>query len=177
VQAAQYKELAERQNRSSIHEGFVKLARQCAAMANALASAKVDQSTKLSEAEILDLLDEMMAGGKSEFSVPAAQPLQSPVLMAVPPRELSLDEILQKVQRDIAEGGRLPTDSGQLSRFGRVQPGHSGLEVVGKLQEAFAYEGALLGFRHFSVARYQGAVSRNQFLRRHRDRLAQERWV
>jgi hypothetical protein len=104
TQAARYKELAGRQNRSSIHEGLVNLARQCAAMADALASPKTDQRANLSEAEILILLNEVMVGGKSESRVPAASPLQSPLVMGIPPHELSLDEILQKVQRDIAEG-------------------------------------------------------------------------
>jgi hypothetical protein len=53
AQTARYKELAERQNRSSIHEVLVKLARQCAAMADALGSPKADQRRKLTEAEFL----------------------------------------------------------------------------------------------------------------------------
>jgi hypothetical protein len=47
VQAARYQQLAERQRRSSVYEGLVGLARQCAAMADALASPKKpDQSAK-----------------------------------------------------------------------------------------------------------------------------------
>ena len=103
AQAARYKEMAERQNRSSIHEGLVNLARQCAAMADALASPEPDKSAKLSEAEILILLDEVMSGGKSEPRMPTANPFQSPLVVGLSPHELSLDEILQKVQRDIAE--------------------------------------------------------------------------
>jgi len=103
TQSARYKELAGRQNRSWIHEGLVNLARQCAAMADALASPEADQSAKLCEADILILLDEVMAGGKSASRVLAAKPSQLPLVMSVPPHELSLDEILQKVQRDIAE--------------------------------------------------------------------------
>jgi len=57
AQTARYKELAERQNRSSIHDGLVNLARQCAAMADALGSPKADQSLKLTEAEVLILFD------------------------------------------------------------------------------------------------------------------------
>jgi hypothetical protein len=104
VQAARYTELAKCQNRSSIHEGLVKLARQCAAMADALTSPKADQSRKLTETEILTLLSEVMAGGKPELDILAGHPVQSDKLIALPYRELSLDEILQKVQRDIAEG-------------------------------------------------------------------------
>ena len=111
AQTARYKELAERQNRSSIHEVLVKLARQCAAMADALGSPKADQRRKLTEAEVLILFNEVTGGRKSETSVLAEKSetsvpgeVQSLVLTAVPPDELSLDEILQKVQRDIAEG-------------------------------------------------------------------------
>jgi len=110
AQTARYKELAERQNRSSIHEVLVKLARQCAAMADALGSPKADQRRKLTEAEVLILFN-VTGGRKSETSVLAEKSetsvpgeVQSLVLTAVPPDELSLDEILQKVQRDIAEG-------------------------------------------------------------------------
>jgi hypothetical protein len=59
AQTARYKELAERQNRSSIHDGLVNLARQCAAMADALGSPKADQSLKLTEAEVLILFNEV----------------------------------------------------------------------------------------------------------------------
>ena len=69
AQTARYKELAERQNRSSIHEVLVKLARQCAAMADALGSPKADQRRKLTEAEVLILFNEVTGGRKSETSV------------------------------------------------------------------------------------------------------------
>ena len=93
AQTVRYKELAERQNRSSIHDGLVNLARQCAAMADALGSPKADQ-IKLTEAEVLILFNDVSVSGE----------VRSHVLTAVPPHELSLDEILQKVQRDITEG-------------------------------------------------------------------------
>jgi hypothetical protein len=53
AQAARYKQLAERQHRSSVYEGLLGLARQCAAMADALAMPRADQSAKpaLSEPE------------------------------------------------------------------------------------------------------------------------------
>jgi len=105
VQAARYQQLAERQRRSSVYEGLVGLARQCTAMADALESPKKpDQSAKreISETEILLLLNRVIAENKSASTAPGERP-QS--LSAAPPlRELSLDEILQKVQRDIAEG-------------------------------------------------------------------------
>lgn len=107
VQAARYKALAERQPRSSVCEGLVGLARQCAAMADALAAPRADQSAKpeLSQAELLLLLDGVVADEKSVSTAPEGEPLQPPSVTPVP-RELSLDEILQKVQRDIAEGKR-----------------------------------------------------------------------
>jgi hypothetical protein len=107
VQAARYKALAERQHRSSVCEGLVGLARQCAAMADALAAPRADQSAKpeLSQAELLLLLDGVVADEKSVSTAPAGEPPQPPSVTPVP-RELSLDEILQKVQRDIAEGKR-----------------------------------------------------------------------
>jgi hypothetical protein len=80
-------------------------------MADALGSPKADQRRKLTEAEVLILFNEVTGGRKSETSVLAEKSetsvpgeVQSLVLTAVPPDELSLDEILQKVQRDIAEG-------------------------------------------------------------------------
>src|SRR5436305_13885561 len=106
VQAARYQQLAERQRRSSVFEGLVGLARQCAAMADALASPKkADQSAKraISETEILLLLNRVIPENKSISTAPAGERPQS--LSAAPAlRELSLDEILQKVQRDIADG-------------------------------------------------------------------------
>src|SRR5204862_8123592 len=100
VQAARYQQLAERQRRSSVHEGLVGLARQCAAMADALASPKKpDQSAKreISETEILLLLNRVIAENKSASTAPVWERPQS--LAAAPAlRELSLDEILQKIQ-------------------------------------------------------------------------------
>jgi len=110
VQAARYQQLAERQRRSSVYEGLVGLARQCASMADALASPeKPEQNAKreISETEILLLLNRVIAENKSASAAPARDRPQS---SSVPPalRELSLDEILQKIQRDIAEGMPLP---------------------------------------------------------------------
>jgi hypothetical protein len=100
--AARYEQLAERQHRSSIYQGLIGLARQCAAIADALTAPAADQSAKpeLSESEILLLLDRVVAEEKSASTEPAAG---HPV-----PRDLSLDEILQKVQHDIAEGRPRP---------------------------------------------------------------------
>lgn len=100
--AARDEQLAERQQRSSVYEGLVGLARQCAAMADALTTPTADQKAKpeLSQAEILVLLDRVVAEEKSVSMMPAAG---HPI-----PRDLSLDEILQKVQRDIAEGRPRP---------------------------------------------------------------------
>jgi hypothetical protein len=98
--AARYKQLAERQHRSSVYEGLVGLARQCAAMADSLAEPTADQSAKpeLSEAEILLLRDRVIEEKSVPIELVPKRP-RSPSL-----RELSLDEILQKIQRDIAEG-------------------------------------------------------------------------
>jgi hypothetical protein len=76
-------------------------------MADALAAPRADQSAKaeLSQAELLLLLDGVVAEEKSVSTAPEGEPLQPPSVTPVP-RELSLDEILQKVQRDIAEGKR-----------------------------------------------------------------------
>ena len=75
-------------------------------MADALASPKKpDQSAKreISETEILLLLNRVIAENKSASTAPVGERPQS--LAAAPAlRELSLDEILQKIQRDIAEG-------------------------------------------------------------------------
>jgi len=106
AQAARYNQLAERQHRSSVYEGLLGLARQCAAMAGALAEPKADQTAKpnLSEPEILLLLNRVTAEENSVSTAPAREPAQSPSVVAGPHRELSLDEILQKIQRDIADG-------------------------------------------------------------------------
>ena len=106
AQAARYEQLAERQQRSSVHEGLLDLARQCDAMAKALAAATSDQSAKpeLSKDELLLMLSQIVVEEKK--SVPTAPTVErppSPELLSTA-RELSLDEILQKVQRDIAEG-------------------------------------------------------------------------
>src|SRR5438046_10758973 len=69
VQAARYQQLAERQRRSSVYEGLVGLARQCTAMADALASPKKpDLSAKreISETEILLLFNRVVAENKSD---------------------------------------------------------------------------------------------------------------
>lgn len=99
-QAGRYQQLAERQQRSSIYDGLVGLARQCTAMADALAGIKHE----LSQAEIGSLLNDVLAEQKSLSSSPEPEPPQPPSLEPVSARELSLDEILQKVQVDIAEG-------------------------------------------------------------------------
>jgi hypothetical protein len=117
AQSARYKQLAERQHLSSVYEGLLGLARQCAAIADALASPKGDQSAKpeLSEAEILLLLNRAITEEKSVSTATANRP-QSPSVVAVF-RELSLDEILQKIQRDIAEeGDRLRVDLRSAAR-------------------------------------------------------------
>ena len=105
AQAARYKQLAERQHRSSVYEGLLGLARQCAAMADALATTRADQSAKpaLSEPEILLLLNRAIAEENSS-TAPARERPQSPSVVVAPRGELSLDEILQKIQRDIADG-------------------------------------------------------------------------
>lgn len=97
AQAARYRQLAERQKRSSIYEGLIGLARQCTAMADALAGAKHE----LSHDEMVRLLNDVLAEQKSTST---GTPEQSPSVVVVTPLELSLDQILQKVQRDIAEG-------------------------------------------------------------------------
>ena len=104
AQAARYQELAERQRRSSVYEGLLGLARQCRAMADALESPKGDQSAKpeLSEPDILLLLDRVLTEQKIMPTATADRPQPPPAAAAA--RELSLDEILQKIQRDIAEG-------------------------------------------------------------------------
>jgi len=103
AQAVRYQELAERQRRSSVYEGLRSLARQCDAMAKALESPKGDQGAKPqpSEPEILLLLNRVLAEQKSIPTATTDRP-QPPPLAAVA-RELSLDEILEKIQRDIAE--------------------------------------------------------------------------
>src|SRR5204862_7781660 len=77
VQAARYQQLAERQRRSSDYEELVGLARQCAAMAEALASPKKpDQSAKreISETDLLLLLDRVVAEHKTSSTTASDRP-------------------------------------------------------------------------------------------------------
>jgi hypothetical protein len=99
AKTARYKKLAEREDRTSVREGLLDLARQCDAMADALAGVKPE----LHQDEILLLLSRVIAQEKSVPTAPAAERPQSPSAVRVA-LELSLDEILQKIQRDIAEG-------------------------------------------------------------------------
>ena len=80
-------------------------------MADALAGAGTDQRVEpvLSESEILILLQDVIAGAESQSSVPAGCS-RSPSVAAVPSSELSLDEILEKVERDIAQGRAVAAD-------------------------------------------------------------------
>jgi hypothetical protein len=116
AQAARYKQLAEREHRSWVSQGLLDLARQCDAMAQGLAAPTADRSAKreVSKDEVIlllnrviteeDLLNRVIAEEeKSVPTAPAAERPRSPSAMGAG-RELSLDEILQKIQRDIAEG-------------------------------------------------------------------------
>ena len=106
AQAARYRQLAERQQRSSVHQGLLDLARQCEVMASALEMPEAAPSAKaeLGREELLLMLSQVVAeAGKSERKAPVAAPSDPPALRGAA-RELSLDEILQKVQRDIADG-------------------------------------------------------------------------
>ena len=94
-QAGRYRQLAERQQQSSIHDRLVGLTRQCAAMADALAGIK----RELSQGEIVSLLNDVLSKQKSVSSSPESDRPQPPSLAPVAARELSLDEIIQKVQR------------------------------------------------------------------------------
>ena len=116
AQAARYKQLAEREHRSWVSQGLLDLARQCGAMAQGLATPTGDWSAKreVSKDEVIlllnriiteeDLLNRVIA--EEEKSVPTAPAAERPRLPSAmgAGRELSLDEILQKIQRDIAEG-------------------------------------------------------------------------
>jgi hypothetical protein len=105
TQAARYRQLAERQQRSSVHDGLLDLARQCDAMAKALTAPAAEQRAKpeLSKDELLGMLDQVLTEEKKAVpAAPATECVQSPVLREAA-RELSLEEILQKIQRDIAE--------------------------------------------------------------------------
>ena len=66
AQADRYRQLADRQQRSSVHEGLLDLARQCDAMAKALAAATSDQSAnpELSKGELLLMLSQIVAEEK-----------------------------------------------------------------------------------------------------------------
>jgi hypothetical protein len=116
AQAARYKQLAEREHRSWVSQGLLDLARQCDAMAQGLAAPTADRSAQreVSKDEVIlllnrviteeDLLNRVIAEEKKSVpTAPAAERPRSPLAMGAG-RELSLDEILQKIQRDIAEG-------------------------------------------------------------------------
>ena len=124
AQAARYKQLAEREHRSWVSQGLLDLARQCDAMAQGLAAPTADRSAQreVSKDEVIlllnrviteeDLLNRVIAEEKKSVpAAPAAERPRSPSVMG-DARELSLDEILQKIQRDIADGrpvaGRSP---------------------------------------------------------------------
>jgi hypothetical protein len=105
TQAVRYRQLAERQQRSSVHEGLLDLARQCEAMAKALGEPPPEQRARpeLSRDELLLMLDEVVAEAKKAAPTAPAAERPSPPELRVSARELSLDEVLAKVQRDIAE--------------------------------------------------------------------------
>jgi len=105
-QAIRYEQLAERQHRSSISEGLRAIARQCAGIADSIAAPGPHQRAAPvpSESEILLLLQDVVAGAEPQSSVPAGERSQPPSVAIVPRRELSLDEILEKVRLDIAAG-------------------------------------------------------------------------
>ena len=116
AKAARYKQLAEREHRSWVSQGLLDLARQCDAMAQGLAAPTADRSAKreVSKDEVILLLNRVITEEdplnrviaeekKSVPTAPAAERPRSPSAMGAG-RELSLDEILQKIQRDIAEG-------------------------------------------------------------------------
>jgi hypothetical protein len=122
--AARYKQLAEREHRSWVSQGLLDLARQCDTMAQGLAAPTADRNAKreVSKDEVIlllnrviaeeDLLNRVIAEEKKSVpAAPAAERPRSPSVMGAA-RELSLDEILQKIQRDIADGrpvtGRSP---------------------------------------------------------------------
>jgi hypothetical protein len=105
AQAVRYRQLAERQQQSSVREGLLDLAQKCDAMANSLATSMCDRGVtpELSRDDLVLMLGRVVdEAEKTERAAP-------PVLRRSPPqlgpaRELSLDEILEKVQRDLAEG-------------------------------------------------------------------------
>jgi hypothetical protein len=105
TQAVRYRQLAERQQRSSVHEGLLDLAQQCEAMAKALGAPPPEQRARpeLSRDELLLMLDEVVAEAKKAAPTTPAAERPSPPELRDSARELSLDEILDKVQRDIAE--------------------------------------------------------------------------
>jgi len=124
AQAGRYRQLAERQQRSSVHQGLLDLARQCEVMAGTLEMPEAARSAKpeLGREELLLMLSQVVAeAAKSERKVPVAAPSDPPALRDAA-RELSLDEILQKVQRDIAEGRpAAPGDSYRYSGADRLR--------------------------------------------------------
>lgn len=105
TQAVRYRQLAERQQRSSVHEGLLDLARQCEAMAKALGAPPPEQRARpeLSRDDLLLMLDQVVSEGKKAAPTAAAAERPQPPGLRESARELSLDEILDKVQRDIAE--------------------------------------------------------------------------
>jgi hypothetical protein len=112
--AARYKQLAEREHRSWVSQGLLDLARQCDTMAQGLAAPTADRNAKreVSKDEVILLLNRVIAEEKKSVpAAPAAERPRSPSVMGAA-RELSLDEILQKIQRDIADwrpvAGRSP---------------------------------------------------------------------
>jgi hypothetical protein len=114
AQAARYKQLAEREHRSWVSQGLLDLARQCDTMAQGLAAPTADRNAKreVSKDEVILLLNRVIAEEKKSVpAAPAAERPRSPSVMGAA-RELSLDEILQKIQRDIADwrpvAGRSP---------------------------------------------------------------------
>src|SRR5947208_352005 len=104
VQAARYRQLAEQQQ-SSVREGLLDLARKCDAMASSLASPMRNgvATPELCTDDLLLLLDQAIDEAEKTESAAALVCRQSPPQQEAA-RELSLDEILQKVQRDLAEG-------------------------------------------------------------------------
>jgi hypothetical protein len=103
AQAARYRQLAEQQQ-SSVREGLLDLAGKCDAMASSLAPMR-DRIARpeLCNDDLLLLLDQAIDEAEKTESAAALVCRQSPPQQEAA-RELSLDEILQKVPRDLAEG-------------------------------------------------------------------------
>jgi len=104
AQAARYRQLAEQQQ-SSVREGLLDLARKCDAMASSLTSPMRDGIARpeLCNHDLLLLLDQLIDKAEKTESAAALVCSQPPPQQEAA-RELSLDEILQKVPRDLAEG-------------------------------------------------------------------------